>query len=125
MPQRTYRHTPAYFIVHGRLIDAARYRGVVTYQELVDLIGLPSSGNYMQHELGLLLGEINEDEVAHGRSMLAAVVVKVTGAVGSGFWRKAKKLGLLNAAGRRTRPPSWRRRALARVWAIPPWRPQP
>ncbi|MBN1451643.1 MAG: hypothetical protein JW963_11560 [Anaerolineales bacterium] len=74
---------------------AAQYHGLVTYQVIAKMMGLPSSGNYMAHELGIILGEISEDEVRKGRPMLSAMAVGVSGEPGEGFYTLAKELGLL------------------------------
>ena len=50
----------------------------------------------MGKEVGQVLGEISEDEHAHGRPMLSALAVSsVTGQPGVGFLGLAKTLGLL------------------------------
>ena len=58
-----YRGQKIYHIVYHELIMAARYHGVITYQEIARLMGLPKSGNFMGKELGEILGEISADEV--------------------------------------------------------------
>ena len=88
-----YRGTRLYTLVLAELVTAARYRGVTTYQHLAAIMGLPSSGQHMARQVGLILGEISEDEVAHGRPMLSAVAVGVSGEPGPGFYVAAKGLG--------------------------------
>src|SRR5260370_32233316 len=88
-----YRGTGEYFLVFNALVQAARSRGTVTYQELADLIGFPIIGDYMGTELGHLLGEISEDQDHLKRPMLSTVAVKVDGLPGTGFFDLAKKLG--------------------------------
>lgn len=56
-------------------------------------MGLPSSGQHMARQIGLVLREICEDEVARGRPMLSAVAVGVSGEPGLGFYAAAKGLG--------------------------------
>jgi hypothetical protein len=90
---KEYRGTKEYAIVYAELITAAKYRGTVTYQEIAKLIGLPLEGNLMGSQIGLLLGEISEDEVAHGRPMLSAIVVNTQGLPGPGFFALGKQLG--------------------------------
>ncbi len=65
MTQNTskYRGQKVYHFVYHELIMAARYRGLITYQEVARLIGIPMSGNYMGKELGEILGEISTDRV--------------------------------------------------------------
>lgn len=47
----------------------------------------------MGKELGHYTGEISEKEAEHGRPMLSAIVVGVSGKPGGGFFGKAKELG--------------------------------
>ena len=91
-----YRGTPKYFHVHAELVRAAQYRGLTTYQDIALLMGLPQSGNHMGKEVGLILGEISEDEVRARRPMLGSVAVGVNGKVGSGFFGLARDLGRLD-----------------------------
>ena len=88
-----YRGAPLYTLVLAELVTAARYRGVTTYQHIAAIMGLPSSGQHMGRQIGLVLGEISEDEVKHGRPMLSAVAVGVSGEPGAGFYAAAKDLG--------------------------------
>jgi hypothetical protein len=92
---KTYRGTKEYLLIYSELIRAAQHHGIVTYQELADLIGLPLQGNYMGQELAHHTGAISDEEVAHGRPMLSAIVVGVSGKPGGGFFGKAKDLGKL------------------------------
>ena len=87
-----YRGTKEYYIVFNELINAARYRGTVTYQEIAKIMGLPMKGNYMGSQIGWVLGEISEDEVHNDRPMLSAIAVGVNGKPGEGFFAWAKKL---------------------------------
>ena len=59
-------------------------------------MGLPLSGNYMGKEVGLILGEISEDEVRAGRPMLSSVAVGANGKAGSGFFGLAGEFGRLD-----------------------------
>ncbi len=97
MPEITgkYRGTTKYFHVMAELMRAAQYRGLTTYQDIAVIMGLPLQGNLMGHEIGQVLGEISEDEVAAGRPMLSSVAVGVDGKVGSGFFTLAAELGRL------------------------------
>lgn len=90
---KTYRGTKEYLLIYSELIRAAQHHGMVTYQELADLVGLPLQGNFMGKELGHYTGEISEEEAEHGRPMLSAIVVGVSGKPGGGFFGKAKELG--------------------------------
>ncbi len=90
-----YRGTPTYFRVITDLMNAAQYQGLTTYQHIAAIMGLPLSGNHMQREVGYILGEISDDEVAAGRPMLSSVAVGINGKPGSGFYSLAYDLGLL------------------------------
>ena len=90
-----YRPTSRYFHVLAALVRAAHYRGVTTYQDVAVIMGLPLSGSHMAKEVGRVLGEISEDEVAAGRPMLSSVAVSVDGKPGPGFYDLACKLGRL------------------------------
>jgi hypothetical protein len=94
-----YRGTTKYFHVLAELVRAAQYRGVTTYQDIAVIMGLPLSGSHMGKEVGWILGEIAEDEVAAGRSMLSAVAVGVNGKPGPGFFALARELGRLQRSG--------------------------
>jgi hypothetical protein len=89
-----YRGPTKYFHVKAELVRAAQYRGLTTYQDVATIMGLPQSGSFMGKELGLVLGEIAEDEVAAGRPMLSAVCVDVKGKAGPGFYGLARFLQL-------------------------------
>lgn len=90
-----YRGTCEYYLVFARLLDAARHRGYVTYQELAREMGLPLTGSHMGTATGRVLGEISEDEHKAGRPMLSALAVSVKGQPGPGFFGLARSLGLL------------------------------
>jgi len=90
-----YRGTKEYHIVFSELSIAARYRGIVTYQEIARIIGLPITGSHMGKEIGLMLGAISEDEANNGRPMLSAIAVSARGMPGSGFFALARDLGKL------------------------------
>ena len=90
-----YRGKKEYSLVYTEMITAARYRGTVTYQEIAQIMGLPLQGSHMGMEVGWILGEISDDEVANGRPMLSAIVVNVQGLPGPGFFTLARQLGKL------------------------------
>ncbi|HWZ42243.1 MAG TPA: hypothetical protein VNW97_02145 [Candidatus Saccharimonadales bacterium] len=90
-----YRGTTKYIHVLAELVRAAQYRGITTYQDIAVIMGLPTKGSHMGVETGHVLGEISEDEVHSGRPMLSAVAVSVSGRPGPGFYKLAKKLGLM------------------------------
>jgi hypothetical protein len=91
--QSKYRGKKEYHIIYSELINAARYRGTVTYQEIAMILGLPLKGSYMGSVIGGLLGDISEDEVNEGRPMLSAVAVGVSGIPGKGFYGLAHEHG--------------------------------
>lgn len=91
------KETVEYHLAYSAMIQAARNRGTVTYQELALLVGLPLSGNYMSNSLGRVLGNISENEVKNDRPMLSALCVTISGKPGSGFFPYARELGLLNS----------------------------
>jgi hypothetical protein len=90
-----YRGSTTYLVVYAELIQAARYRGLTTYQKIAQLMGLPLSGSHMSRQVGQILGEISEDERNYGRPMLSAVAVGASGRPGSGFPVLARHFGLL------------------------------
>jgi hypothetical protein len=96
MPKE-YRGTKEYGLIFAELVVAARHRGTVTYQELAELVGLPTHGTHMGVEIGGYIGAISEDEVSHGRPMLSAIVVNVEGKPGIGFYSLARQLGKLKS----------------------------
>lgn len=92
----TYRGSQEYHLVFSALINAAQYRGTVTYSEIAELMGLPSRGGYMSGETGHVLGDISEDEHEQGRPMLSAIAVTVNGQPGAGFFALAMQLNRLH-----------------------------
>ncbi len=109
MPEKRFgdKETVEYHLAYSMLIQAARHRGTVTYQELALLVGLPLSGNYMSNSLGWLLRNIAENEAVHKRPMLSALAVSVNGKPGTGFFPLARELGLLNSADPETEGAFW------------------
>jgi hypothetical protein len=93
-----YRGTTKYIHVLAELVRAAQYRGVTTYQDVAVIMGLPMKGSHMGAELGIVLGEIAEDEVNASRPLLSAVAVGVSGKPGPGFFALARQLGKLGKA---------------------------
>jgi len=114
-----YRGTREYHLVYSELIRAAQYRGTTTYQELAAIMGLPSRGSHMAREVGHLLGEISDDEIAESRPMLSAVAVGVSGEPGSGFFGLAFDFGkLARDASKDERERFWRQEceAVYQTW---------
>ena len=108
-----YRGKKEFILAYGELISAARHRGTVTYQEIAELVGLPTRGSYMGAEIGHLLGEISEDEHRHGRPMLSAIAVSVSGMPGPGFFELARNLGKLDTAGAEQERDFWKKEKVA------------
>ena len=88
--------TKEYYIAYGILINAAQHRGLTTYQEIAQIIGLPTSGNYMGSRIGESLGAISANEKKQSRPMLSAIAVGINGKPGAGFFPWAKKLHYLS-----------------------------
>jgi hypothetical protein len=122
MTQNTekYRGKKIYHFVYHELIMAARYRGVITYQEIAKLMGLPMSGNYMGKELGEILGEISTDEVNNNRPMLSSLAVGVSGEPGDGFYTWAKDLRRLKDDSKEGRKQFWEqeKQAVYETWKV-------
>ena len=93
-----YKKTKEYHIIYGMLIEAARLRGTVTYQEIAEVMGLPPSGSHMGREVGAMIGAISAEEISYGRPMLSAIVVGVSGKPGAGLYWYARELGALETA---------------------------
>jgi hypothetical protein len=93
--ENRYRGSKEYHLIYCELIHAAQHRGLVTYQEIAKIMGLPLSGNHMGKEVGWLIGEISEDEHVNGRPMLSAIVINTQGKPGPGFFGLAVDLGKL------------------------------
>ena len=108
--------TIEYHIVYSALIGAARMRGVVTYQEVARLVGLPSSGNLMGKRVGQLLGAVSVNEHDQGRPMLSALAVPVSGKPGPGFYELARDLGLLEAGADELRFWETQKRQVYEIW---------
>lgn len=115
-----YRGTTEYVLILSELVRAAQYRGVTTYQDLAVVLGLPTRGSHLVSDIGHLLGEITEDEVALGRPMLSAVVVASSGRPGSGFFHLARALGRLTG-GTEQEEAFWQRElnAVHQTWRRP------
>lgn len=103
-----YTGTTALHLIYSELIQAARYRGLTTYQTIARIGGLPEMGNAMSAATGEVLGLIVEQERAEGQPMLSAVCVGVSGKPGEGFYALAKQLGLLTDDCKEAREAFWR-----------------
>jgi hypothetical protein len=96
-----------YHLVFSELISTAQHRGIVTYQEIARIIGLPLSGNYMGARIGGIAGEISKDEHYSKRPMLSAILVNTTGKPGPGFFELARILGRLDSTNRQDESKFW------------------
>lgn len=115
-----YRGTKEYLQVYIELVTAARYRGTVTYQEIAQIMGLPLTGNRMGREVGLILGEISEDEAMNNRPLLSAIAVNVSGQASEGFYWLARSLGKLQSDAKEQEVVFWEkeRKAVYDTWRV-------
>ncbi len=115
-----YRGSKIYNLAYNELKTAAKFRGYITYQEIALLIGLPLQANYMGAEIGHLMGEISEDEVAQGRPMMSAIVVNTMGTPGPGFFDLARNLGRLGSKERKEEIDFWEKekKAVYEAWKV-------
>lgn len=93
--QEKYRDTRDYYLVYSMLIQAARVRGTVTYQEIAEVMGLATRGSHMGKEVGNMIGTISANELRCGRPFLSAIVIGVNGKPGEGLYGYAEELGSL------------------------------
>ena len=112
-----YRGSIEYDKVKAELINAAKYQGLITYQDIAAIMGLDSKGSVMGSRTGYMLGEISEDEVLAGRPMLSALAVSVEGKPGPGFAGLCVDLGLINKG--QDWEPFWQqqRKKVYKTWA--------
>ena len=84
----------AYLRVYALLIEAARFRGTVTYSDIARIMGLPERGSWMGKMTGRMLGSISVRERSCGRPMISAVAVSSTNRQpGFGFFVLAEQFG--------------------------------
>lgn len=108
-------------LIYCELIQAARYRGLTTYQTIARIGGLPQQGNAMSAATGAVLGLIVQQEQAEGRPMLSAVCVGVSGKPGEGFYNYAEELGLFVGGDKEEREEFWQKQ-LSAVYEA--WKPK-
>ena len=90
------RKGKAYLRVYALLIEAARFRGIVTYGDIAKIMGLPDRGSHMGLMTGRMLGAISVHERDCGRPMISAVVVSSTNRQpGPGFFGLAEQFGVI------------------------------
>ena len=103
-----YRGTQIYCLVYCRLLNAAKEKEGVSYEEIGQIMGLEIEAD-MAKEIGQLLGEINEDENKNGRPMLSAVAVEPTTKMpGEGFFDFAEKLNKFDGETEEDKREFWR-----------------
>lgn len=79
--------------VYDRLVKAARAREFVHYAELAEMLNIDRDNPHFGAQVGKVLGQISEDEVAAGRPMISAIVVsKDTMLPGYGFFTLGQEL---------------------------------
>lgn len=83
--------------VRAHLIELARKKRTITYQELSDKckLGLVMrDSEYARAEIGRILGDISEFEHIHGRPLISSLVIsKGDNYQGDGFYKLAEYLG--------------------------------
>jgi len=83
--------------IRNLLIDIARRKQIIYYQELCDKcqLGLNMRENPSDRlEIGRLLGDISTYEFNNDRPLLSAVVITKGGEEGDGFYKLCQALGL-------------------------------
>ena len=79
--------------VYERLVQAARAGEFVHYSELAKMLNIDMDNPYFGAQVGKVLGQISEDEIAAGRPMISAIVVsKDTMLPGHGFFNLGQEL---------------------------------
>jgi len=113
-----YRTRRDYLLIYAELITAARYRGVVTYQHLARLAGLPLRGSNMGKEIGMYLGAVSEAEHTLGRPLLSVLAISTRDSPGRGFFGIAKKLEKFSGSTREDKKDFWlkEREAVYKTW---------
>jgi hypothetical protein len=82
--------------VHNVLRETARQKRTITYKELAAAVGLDWRRSYGRcRRLYPVLKVICRHETAQGNPMLGAIVVRLDGTPGQGFYRGARELGRL------------------------------
>jgi len=82
-------------IIYDKLKEIAHVEGLITYQDVGDLVGLDMHDPGDRVAIAQLLDDINREEVTeHHRPMLSAVVVRKEDSIpGQGFFKCAENLG--------------------------------
>jgi len=91
---RKYFGKEKFLKVYYKLIRTAQKRRTIYYEDVANIMELPTRGDYMAREAGQILGEISEWEHNEGRPLLSAVVTRQDmGMPGVGFFKLARQLG--------------------------------
>ena len=77
--------------VYERLVKAARAGEFVHYGELAKMLGIDLDNPHFGAQVGKVLGQISEEEVAAGRPMISAIV-EDTMLPGAGFFKLGQEL---------------------------------
>jgi hypothetical protein len=84
-------------VIYNRLIQAARERRFIQYNDLTAAISLDIGDAAGMNALTEILEEIANHEFANGRPLLAAIIVsKSNNMPGNGLFDYAKRKGLMN-----------------------------
>lgn len=96
MSEFKHYNTIEYFITYSELIQAARHRGTITYQELAEAVHFPEWGSQLGRQTGGLLMAVSANELNNGRPLLSALCVSaVDEKPGEGFFWLARHLNVL------------------------------
>lgn len=83
--------------VRDMLIEIARKKRIIYYQELCDGCKLPLNmrdNPQDRLEIGSILGEISTYEYKNGRPLLSSLVLARSGEEGDGFYKLCEELGI-------------------------------
>ena len=117
-PESKYRGSKEYHLVFCKLIATAQNRTTVSYVEVAAILGIYTPGNHMAKQVGLVLGEISQDEHSAGRPMLSAVAVAVNGRPSKGFYELARILQKLSSSNGELELAFWKdeRKSVYEIW---------
>ncbi len=83
--------------VRTKLIELAKKKRTITYQELSDVCNLGlvmADSEFARAEIGRILGEVSEFEHNDKRPLLSALIIsKSKGEQGDGFYKLCEELG--------------------------------
>src|SRR5260221_14426466 len=92
--------TIEYHLVYSELIRVARHRGMTTWQELAEILGLSPKEAHTKERLGDLLELISWNEINHDRPMLGALAITSRNFLSDKFYNLARELDELITEGR-------------------------